>query len=102
VVIRIDNRIVVTVVAVSGGYPGGYEKGKVIEGLGVYETVESIVFHSGTQQKGEEVLTNGGRVLAITSFGNSIKEAGGKSKKLLRKIYFEGINFRQDIGYEFE
>ena len=99
--IQTDERSVVTMVAVSGGYPGDYEKGVLIEGLDIHETGDSILFHSGTKQNGENVVTNGGRVLAATSFGKDISEAALKSKELLRNIHFEGINYRRDIGYEF-
>ena len=99
--IQTDERSVVTMVAVSGGYPGDYEKEILIEGLGTHETEDSIVFHSGTKQIGDKVVTNGGRVLAVTSFGKDINEAALKSKELLRNIHFEGINYRRDIGYEF-
>ena len=101
IVVDTDERTAVAVVAVSGGYPGDYEKGKIIEGLDMPGSDDSIVFHSGTVQQESAVVTNGGRVLVVTSFGNTIKEASSKSRGLLKKIYFEGINFRQDIGYEF-
>lgn len=100
--IHLDDRSAVAMVAVSGGYPGEYEKGLVIDGLGEHETADSFVFHSGTKQKENDVVTNGGRVLAITSFGKNIQDAALKSKELLRNIHFEGINYRRDIGYEFE
>jgi len=100
--IDIDYQSVATIVAVSGGYPGDYEKGKIINGL---ETVEdypdSIIFHAGTTVKDSNVVTNGGRVLAVTSTGFDIKDAVNKSKELLMNIYFEGIHYRHDIGYEF-
>jgi phosphoribosylamine---glycine ligase len=96
-----DSRSAVTIVAVSGGYPGDYETGIEIEGLPQEENGETIVFHSGTRQKETEVVTNGGRVLAITSFGKNIGDAALKSKEALRHIYFDGINYRRDIGYEF-
>ncbi|MBK6947501.1 MAG: phosphoribosylamine--glycine ligase [Haliscomenobacter sp.] len=95
-----DARAAATVVLVSGGYPGNYEKGKPISGL---EAVDgSLVFHSGTQT-GESgaLLTNGGRVLAITSYGKDLKEALEKSNANASRIQFEGKYFRRDIGYEF-
>ena len=97
-----DANTATTVVAVSGGYPGDYATGKVIIGLDVHSTPDSIVFHSGTKIHGEEVLTNGGRVLAVTSFGKDIAEATGRSYDVLGKIHYEGINYRKDIGYEFK
>ena len=101
VTIQTDSRSAVTVVAVSGGYPGGYEKGKKIEGLGNISIEDSLIFHSGTKQVENEIHTNGGRVLTVTSYGNTIKEAGATSRNLLEKISFDGINYRPDIGYEF-
>ncbi len=99
--IETDERSAVTMVAVSGGYPGDYEKGILIEGLKNYKDEETIIFHSGTKQDGKTVVTNGGRVLAVTSFGKGVNEAAQKSKEMLRHIHFEGINYRRDIGYEF-
>jgi phosphoribosylamine--glycine ligase len=86
----------VTVVAVSGGYPGDYEKGKVIAGLDPKS--DSLVFHAGTAVKGKEVVTAGGRVLAVTSLGHSIEEAARKSYDTLNGIDYEGLYFRRDIG----
>lgn len=90
-----------TVMAVSGGYPGDYKKNLPINGLDTIETTESIVFHAGTKKINEAILTNGGRVLTVTSYGNNIPEAVAKSKKILEKISFEGMYYRKDIGYEF-
>ncbi len=100
--IETDERSAATIVAVSGGYPGDYEKDKEINGLDATKLTDSIVFHSGTKHQGEKILTNGGRVLAVTSFGNNIKEAVEQSNYLLEQIYFDGIYFRTDIGYEFK
>jgi len=97
-----DDRFACTVMAVSGGYPGEYEKGYVIHGLDKVDTTESILFHAGTATKDGKAVTNGGRVLCITSFGDSIFEAVEKSKEELRNITFTGMSFRRDIGYEFE
>jgi phosphoribosylamine--glycine ligase len=97
-----DDRCACTVMAVSGGYPGDYEKGYVIHGLDKVDTAESILFHAGTITKDGNPVTNGGRVLCITSFGDSIFEAVEKSKEELRNITFTGMSFRRDIGYEFE
>lgn len=94
--IAVTPETAVTVVAVSGGYPGDYEKGKVISGLD--RETESIVFHSGTAVKGKEVVTAGGRVLAVTSFGATIGEAAQKSFDTLADIDYEGKYFRNDIG----
>jgi len=79
--IETDNRAAATVVAVSGGYPGDYETGKVINGL--HDTVieNCIIFHSGTKKEADEIVTNGGRVLAVTSFGENITEAVEQSNQ---------------------
>ncbi|RYZ98611.1 MAG: hypothetical protein EOP47_18930 [Sphingobacteriaceae bacterium] len=81
--------------------PLDYEKGLEIHGLNEAEATDSIVFHSGTKAKDDKILTNGGRVLAVTSFGNDIKTAVEISKETLMNVYFEGVNYRHDIGYEF-
>lgn len=98
-VVDIDERQVATVVLVSGGYPGPYEKGKLISGLELVEG--SMVFHAGTRmnEKGQ-VLTNGGRVLAITSYGETFEEALALSYENAKKISFEGVNYRGDIGFD--
>ena len=85
-----------TVVLVSGGYPEEFEKGKLITGLN--SNFDSQVFHSGTKLDGDNVLTNGGRVFAITSFGKTIEEAVNKSFDTAGKINYEGKYFRSDIG----
>ncbi|MBL7701732.1 MAG: phosphoribosylamine--glycine ligase [Ferruginibacter sp.] len=100
--IETDDRAVATVVAVSGGYPGDYEKGKVITGLDLTTLEDTIVFHSGTKNEGDEIVTNGGRVLAVTSFGENITEAVEQSNYMLDQLHFEGMYFRTDIGYEFK
>lgn len=97
-----DDRFACTVMAVSGGYPGDYEKGYVIHGLDKVNNAESILFHAGTITKEGKPVTNGGRVLCITSFGDSILEAVEKSKDELRNVTFTGMSYRRDIGYEFE
>ena len=97
-----DDRFACTVMAVSGGYPGDYEKGYVIHGLDKVNSAESILFHAGTVTKDGNPVTNGGRVLCITSFANSIFEAVEKSKEELQNISFTGMSYRRDIGYEFE
>jgi phosphoribosylamine---glycine ligase len=94
--LEIDSRSATTVVLVSGGYPEDYEKGKVISGI---ENVsESIVFHAGTKMQDNKVVSNGGRVLAITSFGADFQEALKKSYQSISKLQFDRMNFRRDIG----
>jgi phosphoribosylamine--glycine ligase len=97
--IEIDERATATVIVASGGYPEDYEKGKEITGLD--SVTDSIVFHAGTKKEGEKILTNGGRVLAVTSYGKEIQEAVAKSNASIEKIIFEGKYYRKDIGYEF-
>ncbi len=101
ITIETDERAVATVVAVSGGYPGDYEKGKVILGLNDLVLEDCIIFHSGTIKKGDEIVTNGGRVLAVTSFGANITEAVEQSNYMLEQLHFEEMYYRSDIGFEF-
>ena len=96
--IEIDERSATTVMLVSGGYPESYEKDKEITGLDKVE--KSIIFHAGTTLKDNKVITNGGRVLAITSFGNNFKEALAQSYKNIDKIKFDKMNYRKDIGFD--
>lgn len=101
-VIEMDERACCTVVAVSGGYPGCYNKNIKISGLSdAAANNDILVFHAGTKQSGDEVLTNGGRILTVTSFGSTIKDAVTNSVNVLKKVSFEGMYFRKDIGYEF-
>ncbi|MFT3825719.1 MAG: phosphoribosylamine--glycine ligase [Chitinophagaceae bacterium] len=102
ITVQQDPRTACTVMAVSGGYPGSYEKGFVVSGLDEHFAADSLVFHAGTALKDGAVVTSGGRVLCVTSFGNTISDAVGKSKKVLQQIGFEGMYYRRDIGYEFE
>ncbi len=99
--IETDNRVACTVMAVSGGYPGNYEKGYAISGLDETFPADSLVFHAGTIPKDNEVLTSGGRVLCVTSYGDTIPDAVNKSKEVLEQISFEDMYYRKDIGYEF-
>ena len=100
--INFDERACATVMAVSGGYPGDYEKNKLISGLDIATDPVTIIFHAGTKKTDKGVETNGGRVLAVSSFGNNLSEAVEKSKKALANIHFDGIYFRNDIGFECE
>jgi phosphoribosylamine--glycine ligase len=98
VAIEIDERSVASVILVSGGYPGGYEKGKVITGL---EKVEgSLVFQAGVREESGQLLTNGGRVLAVTSYGETFQDALGTSLANAAKIEFDGVYYREDIGFD--
>jgi phosphoribosylamine---glycine ligase len=93
---EINVRSATTVVLVSGGYPEDYEKGKAISGI--ESVTESIVFHAGTKSENGNVVSNGGRVLAITSFGNDFQEAIKKSYQNIEKLHFDKMYFRSDIG----
>lgn len=94
-----DARACVCVVCASKGYPGDYEKGKEISGLGqAAEMQDIVVFHAGTKKEGSKILTSGGRVLGVTGLGNTIKEAIDKTYKAVEKINFEGMQYRRDIG----
>ncbi len=95
---EIDERAATTVMAVSGGYPEAYEKGKEITGE---ENIEdSLVFHAGTILKDEKVLTSGGRVIAVTSYGSDFKEALKKSYQNIEKLHFDKMYYRKDIGFD--
>ena len=96
--LSIDPRSATTVMIVSGGYPEEYEKGKIISGL--QQESKSIIFHAGTREKDGEVLTAGGRVLAVTSLANDFKEALKKSYSRIEKISFENMYYRKDIGMD--
>lgn len=97
--LELDERTATTVMLVSGGYPEAYEKGKEITG---YESItDSLVFHAGTQLKEDgKVVTNGGRVMAITSYGDDFKEALKKSYQNIEKLHFDRMNYRTDIGFD--
>ncbi|MBB1150975.1 MULTISPECIES: phosphoribosylamine--glycine ligase [unclassified Myroides] len=96
--IELDQRSATTVMLVSGGYPEEYEKGKVISGIEQVE--DSIVFHAGTALKDNQIVTNGGRVLAVTSYGTSYDEALKKSYQNIDKLNFDKIYYRKDIGFD--
>jgi phosphoribosylamine--glycine ligase len=87
-----------TVVCVSGGYPGDYKRGFPIGGLDVAAGGASTVFHAGTRREGNETVTAGGRVLAVTSLGGTMAEALAASYAAIEEISFEGMYFRRDIG----
>ena len=95
---ELDDRFCTTVMLVSQGYPGDYEKGKEI--TGVPDVKGSIVFHAGTKLADGKVVTNGGRVIAVSSFGKTMREALAQSYENVAKIHFDGMNFRRDIGFD--
>ena len=96
----VDEDVATTVMLVSGGYPNSYEKGKCINGI--EEVENSILFHAGTLKEEDKLITNGGRVMAITSFGRTIEEALKKSFDNAEKVKFEGKYYRKDIGFDLE
>ena len=96
--LEIDPRTAVSVMLVSGGYPGTFEKGKEITGL--EKVTESILFHAGTKIENNRILTNGGRVLAISSYGQTKEEALAKSFHNATQIHYDGKYFRTDIGFD--
>jgi phosphoribosylamine---glycine ligase len=102
VIIETDPRTVCTIVAASGGYPGEFKKGYEINGLNDINPADSILFHMGTSTDNGKVVTNGGRVFCITSYGRSVFDAIEISKEEMQKVSFAGMMFRKDIGYEFE
>ncbi len=96
--LEIDERTAATVMLVSGGYPESYEKGKVIKGID--SVTQSTLFHAGISEQGADIVTSGGRVLALTSFGKTIKEALDKSFISAKLVDFEGKYYRTDIGFD--
>lgn len=96
--IEIDERAATTVMLVSGGYPEGYEKGKEIKG--VENIKDSIPFHAGAQLQNGKIVTSGGRVMAITSYGDTYQEAIKKSYQSIEKLHFDKMNYRKDIGFD--
>jgi phosphoribosylamine--glycine ligase len=96
--IETDERSATTIVLTAGGYPGSYEKGHPISGLEGIE--DSLVFHAGTKAANGQVVTNGGRVLAVTSLGGTFQDALALSNKNAQRIDFQGKNYRRDIGFD--
>jgi phosphoribosylamine--glycine ligase len=96
--IEIDNSHSVTISMVSGGYPGGYEKGKAISGL--EKDKQALVFHAGTKRQANDIVTDGGRVLAVTGTGNSLEEARKSAYEAASAIGWDGLYFRSDIGVD--
>jgi len=100
--VQADKRAAVTIVAVSKGYPGSYEKGFEITGLTDNYGKQSMIFQAGTKQKDGQIVTSGGRVFCVTSYGSTIEEAVDTSQDVLQYVGFNGMYFRTDIGYEFK
>lgn len=98
--IHTDERTAVTMVAVSGGYPGSFEKGYKITGL-EQPLQDALIFQAGTKEYNSEIVTNGGRVLCITAYGNTVQDATTQCRKILGNIHFDDMYYRRDIGYEF-
>ena len=96
--LQIDDRHAATIIMVSGGYPLDYEKNKIISGL--TEETDSIIFHAGTKKVDDNFLTNGGRVIAVTSLSENYKDAVKSSYDQIKKISFDQAYFRQDIGFD--
>ena len=96
-----DERPCVCIVCASDGYPGSYQKGKLISGLQEFNNAKDIIlFHAGTKLSGQEIITDGGRVLGVTALGKDIKETIDKAYQAIEKIDFEGMYYRKDIGYQ--
>ena len=96
--LSLDERTAATVVVVSGGYPEAFEKGKEI--LGLDSKSDSLIFHAGTKEENGKIVSNGGRVLAVTSFGNTFTAATKKSYQTIENIKFDKMNYRKDIGFD--
>jgi phosphoribosylamine--glycine ligase len=96
--LQVDERTATTVMAVSGGYPEAYEKGKEITGFDLMQ--DATVFHAGTTLVDGKVVTSGGRVLAVTAFGSDFKEALKLSYQNIEKLNFEKMNYRKDLGFD--
>jgi len=98
--IETDEKAACTIMAVSGGYPGNYEKGKPIQGLDI-SIKNSYIFHSGTKHEDGNIVTNGGRVFTVTSLAEKLEEAINQSKDVIGHTDFDGMYYRHDIGFEF-
>lgn len=97
-----DPRAAATVMLVSGGYPGSYAKGKIITGADAADSdPDTIIFHAGTALRDGQLVTSGGRVMALSSYGDTLQQALGRSYAMADKVDFDGKTFRRDIGNEF-
>lgn len=99
VAIELDPRAAVTVIMASGGYPGKYETGKPIEGLEAAARLPDVqIFHAGTRRQDDQIVTSGGRVLAVTALGDDVAQARTRAYGAVARIHFEGCHFRRDIA----
>jgi len=99
--LRWDPRAALCVVASSGGYPGAYQTGAEITGIAEAEKLDGVkVFHSGTAKRGEKLVTDGGRVLAVTALGDSIAEAQQRAYQAMGRIHFDAMHYRRDIAHQ--
>ena len=96
-----DSRWAGTIILVSGGYPGAYQKGKLIRGIKKHVSDASFIFHAGTSENDRKIFTDGGRVMAVTSLASDLKTALKISAQIAEEIQFDGKYFRKDIGFEF-
>jgi len=100
--LKISDQSAATVMLVSGGYPEKYQKGKVIQGLKNVDTKAATLFHAGTKIENNQVLTNGGRVIAVTALADNYKQALEKSYAQIKNLCFEDLYFRKDIGFDLD
>ncbi|HIC33048.1 MAG TPA: phosphoribosylamine--glycine ligase, partial [Flavobacteriaceae bacterium] len=99
ITLEVDERAATTIMLVSGGYPEAYEKGKEI--TGIEKATESILFHAGAQEKDGKIVTSGGRVMAVTSYGDTYQEAIKKSYQTIENnLKFDKMYYRKDIGFD--
>ena len=96
--LNINDDLAATIMLVSGGYPESYKKGELI--TGIEKSTNSIIFHAGTKRREDDIITDGGRVIAVTSFGNSLEDALKKSYESAEKISFKNKYYRKDIGFD--
>jgi phosphoribosylamine--glycine ligase len=95
----VKDEVAATVIVASGGYPGSYEKGKEISGLGEAAEAGAVVFHCGTKESGGKVVTSGGRVLSVTGLGQTLREAVDRAYEGVSKLSFDNMFYRKDIAH---